>query len=39
LLAAFGGSYVPIGFFVMLCGVVSLVAVKFAKEKSNQEID
>ncbi|MFE4540975.1 MFS transporter [Arthrobacter sp. NPDC056727] len=39
LLAAFGGSYLPVGLFIILCGAISLVAVLFAKEKSNQEID
>ena len=39
LLTAFAGSYVPVGLFVMLCGAISVVAVSFAKEKRNQEID
>jgi MFS family permease len=39
LLAAFGGSYLPVGLFIVLCGAISLAAVAFAKEKSNQEID
>lgn len=39
LLAAFGGSYLPVGLFVIVCGAVSLIAVAFAKEKSNQELD
>lgn len=39
LLAGFGGSYLPVGIFIIICGAISLVAVGFAKEKSNQQID
>lgn len=39
LLAAFGGNYVPVGMFVIACGVVSLIAVAFAKERYNQDLD
>ena len=39
LLANFGGSYIPVGIFVMVCGAISLIAVAFAKEKANQPID
>jgi MFS family permease len=39
LLTAFAGSYVPIGLFVVACGVVSLIAVRFAKERAGQDLD
>jgi MFS family permease len=39
LLARFGGSYIPIGLFIMTCGVVSLVAVACTKDRSGAELD
>lgn len=39
LLAGFGGNYVPVGLFVIACAAISLVAVSFAKERYDQELD
>jgi MFS family permease len=39
LLAGFAGSYVPIGIFIVACGVVSIVAVAFAKDRSGDILD
>jgi MFS family permease len=39
LLVAFHGSYVPIALFVGLCGIVSLIAISFAKEGRGQDLD
>jgi MFS family permease len=39
LMAAYGGSFVPVGIFVIVCGCVSLVAVSFSKDRHNQELD
>ncbi|MES2880346.1 MAG: MFS transporter [Pseudomonadota bacterium] len=39
LLKEYNGSYVPVGLFIMACGVISLIAVSFAKEKHGQELD
>jgi MFS family permease len=39
LMAAYGGSFVPVGIFVIVCGLVSLVAVSFSKDRHNQELD
>jgi len=39
LLRQYNGSYVPIGVFIMICGVISLVAVSFAKDKHGQNLD
>jgi len=39
LLRQYNGSYVPIGVFIMICGVTSLVAVSFAKDKHGQNLD
>jgi hypothetical protein len=39
LLARFGGSYIPIGLFIMTCGVVSQVAVACTKDRSGAELD
>jgi MFS family permease len=39
LLRQYNGSYVPIGVFIMICGAISLVAVSFAKDKHNQNLD
>lgn len=39
LMAAYGGSFVPVGIFVIVCGCVSLLAVSFSKDRHNQELD
>ena len=39
LLAGFAGSYVPIGIFIIACGVVSILAVAFAKDRSGELLD
>ncbi len=39
LLAYYHGSYVPVGLFVILCGVVSLVALAFTRDRSGVELD
>jgi len=39
LLHEYGGSYVPVGIFIILCAAVSLIAVTFSKEKHGQELD
>jgi metabolite-proton symporter len=39
LLQKYNGSYVPVGLFIMICAVISLVAVSFAKDKHGQDLD
>lgn len=39
LLKEYNGSYVPVGLFIMACGVVSLISVSFAKDKYGQVLD
>jgi len=39
LLVGFGGSYIPVGIFVIVCGVISVIAVSFARDRINQELD
>jgi MFS family permease len=39
LLAEFNGSYVPVGVFVIACGLVSLLAVGVTRDRSGQELD
>jgi MFS family permease len=39
LLAGFNNSYLPIGLFIIACGVVSLVAVGMSKDRSGQPLD
>jgi len=39
LLHEYNGSYVPVGLFIMVCGVISLISVSFAKEKHGQDLD
>ena len=39
LLQKYDGSYVPVGIFIMICAVISLVAVSFAKDKHGQNLD
>ena len=39
LLQKYNGSYVPVGVFIMICGVISLIAVSFAKDKHGQNLD
>lgn len=39
LLRKYNGSYVPIGIFIMICGVISIVAVSFARDKHGRDLD
>lgn len=39
LLAGFGGSFVPIGIFIMACALVSILAVSRAKDRSGELLD
>lgn len=39
LLQQYGGSYIPIGVFIIGCALVSLLAVAFAKDKHGQSLD
>lgn len=39
LLKEYNGSYVPVGLFIMACGVISLISVSFAKEKHGRDLD
>jgi MFS family permease len=39
LLAGFNQSYLPVGLFVIACGIVSLVAVSLSKDRSGQPLD
>jgi MFS family permease len=39
LLVGFGGSYIPVGVFVIVCGLISVLAVSFARDRTNQELD
>jgi hypothetical protein len=39
LLAGFNQSFIPVGLFVIACGIVSLVAVAFSKDRSGQPLD
>ena len=39
LLREYNGSYVPVGLFIMMCGVISLVAVSYAKDRHGQPLD
>lgn len=39
LVAHYGGSYVPVGVFLIGCGVVSLIAVGLTRDRSGQELD
>ncbi|HTO34577.1 MAG TPA: MFS transporter [Pararhizobium sp.] len=39
LLAHYNGSYVPVGVFIIACGVVSLVALACTKDRSGAELD
>lgn len=39
LLAAYSNSYIPVGIFLMVVGVVSLISVSFIKERSGADLD
>jgi MFS family permease len=39
LLQKYNGSYVPVGVFVMICGVISFIAVAFATDRHDQSLD
>lgn len=39
LLIAFDGSYVPVGIGVIVAAVISIVAISFAKDKTNKPLD
>jgi metabolite-proton symporter len=39
LLAYYNGSYVPVGVFIVGCGVVSLIALAFLKDRTGAELD
>ena len=39
LLVQYDGSYVPVGVFVMVCGVISLISVSFSKDKHGKDLD
>ncbi|PTQ55891.1 MAG: L-Proline/Glycine betaine transporter ProP [Candidatus Carbobacillus altaicus] len=39
LLSAYGGSYLPIALFIIANGMISLIALSFAKERHHQELD
>jgi len=39
LLAYYGGSYVPVGLFIIACGVVSLIAVAGTRNRIGAELD
>ena len=32
-------SYIPVGVFIMICGVISIVAVALARERSGTDLD
>jgi len=39
LLAAFSNSYVPVGIFLMLVAVVSLISISFARDRRGADLD
>jgi MFS family permease len=39
LLARYNGNYLPIAFFVMACGLISIIAVSFTTDKTGQLLD
>ena len=39
LLVQFEGNYVPVGVFIAVCALISLIAVSFAKDRTGQELD
>ena len=39
LLKEYNGSYIPVGIFIMICGVISLVSIAFAKDRHGKELD
>lgn len=39
LLSAYNGSYLPIALFIIANGMISLIALSFAKERHHQELD
>jgi hypothetical protein len=39
LLAAYSNSYVPVGIFLMLVAVVSLISLSFARDRRGADLD
>ncbi|WP_345752651.1 MFS transporter [Microbacterium rhizophilus] len=39
LLAAFSGSWIPVALFVVVCAVLSFIAVSFVKARHNEDLD
>lgn len=39
LMAYYGGSYLPVGVFIIACGVISLIAVSRTTDRSGQSLD
>jgi hypothetical protein len=39
LLVAYSNNYVPVGIFIMVVAVISLVAISFAKDKRGVDLD
>ena len=39
LLAAYDNNFVPVGIFIMVVAVISLVAISFAKDKRGVDLD
>ena len=39
LLVQYEGNYLPVGVFIAVCAVISLIAVSFAKDRTGQELD
>ena len=39
LLQEYNGSYLPVGLFIMACGVISLVSIAFAKDRHGMDLD
>ncbi|CAG2142480.1 Fosfomycin resistance protein AbaF [Cupriavidus yeoncheonensis] len=39
LLAHYSGSYLPVGLFIIACGVISLIAVSATKDRSGEALD
>jgi hypothetical protein len=38
-MAYYGGSYLPVGLFIIGCGVISLIAVSGTTDRSGQSLD
>jgi hypothetical protein len=39
LLVAYSNNYVPVGIFIMIVAVISLIAISFAKDKRGVDLD